>query len=64
MGHEKQSHVYHGVAYSTNDIQRVYLSILVNDDFIKKETIEALLRTAHRGQIGDGKIFVSPVEES
>ena len=33
LGNEKEGHVYRGVKYSTSDIQRRYLSIVVNDDF-------------------------------
>ena len=33
VGNEKEGHVYRGVSYSTSDIQRRYLSIVVNDDF-------------------------------
>lgn len=60
QGNEKIGHVYRGVAYSTSDIQRRHLSIIVNDDF-EKATIDALLESASTGEIGDGKIFVSDV---
>ena len=33
LGNEKEGHVYQGVSYSTSDIQRRFLSIVVNDDF-------------------------------
>ena len=32
LGNEKEGHVYRGITYSTSDIQRRYLSIVVNDD--------------------------------
>lgn len=63
VGNEKQGHVYRGVAYSTSDIQRRMLSIVVSDDFAEK-TVQVLLETAYTGTVGDGKIFVSPVEEA
>lgn len=63
VGHEKQGHVYRGVSYSTSDIQRRFLSIVVSDSFLEK-TVEALLNTAVTGNVGDGKIFVSDVIES
>ncbi|WP_224484662.1 P-II family nitrogen regulator [Robertkochia aurantiaca] len=63
VGNEKKGHVYRGVSYSTADIQRRYLSIVVSDDFAEK-TIEAILEAAHTGNVGDGKIFVSPIEEA
>ena len=63
VGHEKQGHVYRGVSYSTADIQRRFLSIVVSDPFLER-TIEALLESAYPGNVGDGKIFISEVEES
>jgi len=60
QGHEKQGHVYRGVSYSTSDIQRRQLSIVVNDDF-EQVTIDAILKASATGEIGDGKIFVSEV---
>lgn len=63
IGNEKEGHVYRGIAYSTSDIQRRYLSIVVNDDFLEV-TVKALLEAASTGEIGDGKIFVTDVVES
>ncbi|MCL4151177.1 UNVERIFIED_CONTAM: hypothetical protein GTU68_051336 [Idotea baltica] len=63
LGNEKEAHVYRGVSYSTKDIQRRYLSIVVNDDF-EEITIKALLESAATGDVGDGKIFVSDVLET
>ena len=62
IGNEKEGHVYRGISYSTSDIQRRYLSIVVNDDFVEV-TIKALLESASTGEVGDGKIFVSDMEE-
>ncbi|WP_417885700.1 P-II family nitrogen regulator [Zunongwangia sp.] len=63
VGNEKHGHVYRGVSYSTSDIQRRKLSIIVSDDFLDK-TINAILETAYTGSVGDGKIFVSDIEEA
>lgn len=62
LGNEKEGHVYRGVTYSTSDIQRRYLSIVVNDDF-EETAIKALLSSAATGEVGDGKIFVSDIQE-
>lgn len=62
IGNEKEGHVYRGVSYSTSSIQRRYLSIVVNDDF-EEVTIQAILKSAATGDVGDGKIFVSHIEE-
>lgn len=63
LGNEKEGHVYRGVSYSTSDIQRRYLSIVVNDDFAQP-TIDAILTAGSTGNVGDGKIFVSNIEEA
>ena len=63
VGNEKQGHVYRGISYSTTDIQRRYLVIVVTDKFLER-TIETLLSSAGTGHVGDGKIFVSEVEEA
>jgi len=62
LGNEKEGHVYRGVTYSTSDIQRRYLSIVVNGDFLEV-AIKAILESAATGDVGDGKIFVSSIEE-
>jgi nitrogen regulatory protein P-II 1 len=62
LGNEKKGHVYRGVSYSTSDIQRRYLSIVVNNDF-EAVTIQAILKSAATGEVGDGKIFVSEINE-
>ncbi len=63
VGNEKEGHVYRGVSYSTSDIQRRFLSIVVSDPFLDR-TVEAILKTAYTGTVGDGKIFVSDIEEA
>lgn len=63
VGNEKKGHVYRGVSYSTADIQRRYISIVVSDDFVDR-TVEALLTSAYSGNVGDGKIFIMPVDEA
>jgi len=61
-GNEKEGHVYRGVSYSTSDIQRRFLSIVVNDDF-EEATIKAILEAGSTGEVGDGKIFVSEIAD-
>lgn len=63
VGNENAGKVYRGVEYSTTDIQRRYLSIVVSDEFVDR-TVEAILREGYTGQVGDGKIFVSNVENA
>jgi nitrogen regulatory protein P-II 1 len=63
VGNEKRGHVYRGISYSTTDIQRRYLSIVVSDEFLER-TVNCILDTAATGNVGDGKIFVSEVKEA
>lgn len=63
VGNEKQGHVYRGVSYSTSDIQRRKISLVVSDENVQS-TVETILTAAHTGSVGDGKVFVSPVEEA
>ena len=63
VGNEKQGHVYRGISYSTADIQRRYLTIVVSDEFLER-TVEAILESAYTGSVGDGKVFVSEIIEA
>ncbi len=63
VGNEKQGHVYRGITYSTTDIQRRYLVIVVSNEFLQP-TVDTLIKTASTGNVGDGKIFVSEVSEA
>ena len=63
VGNEKEGHVYRGISYSTTEIQRRYLSIVVNDDFVQT-TVDAIVKSAATDKVGDGKIFILPVYEA
>ena len=63
VGNEKQGHVYRGISYSTSDIQRRFISIVISDEFLEL-TVNAILEAAGTGNVGDGKIFVSEVQEA
>ncbi len=63
IGNEKEGHVYRGITYSTSEIQRRYLSIVVSDSFVER-TIKAIIDSGATDRVGDGKIFVLPVNEA
>jgi nitrogen regulatory protein P-II 1 len=63
VGSARESRVYRGVAYDTGTIERLYLEIVVRDVNLER-TIEAILSSAATGEVGDGKIFVSTIDES
>jgi nitrogen regulatory protein P-II 1 len=63
VGMARESRVYRGIAYDTSTIERLFISIVVRDVNLDK-TIEAILKSAATGEIGDGKIFISTIDES
>lgn|SRR5690606_13848394 len=66
FGRQKgQTEVYRGHEFTVNLLRKVQLMIAVNEDFVEP-TINAIIqggRTGEKGEIGDGKIFVLPMED-
>lgn len=60
---EKAEHSYRGTVYDTSYIPRQLLTIVVRDVNLQI-TVDAILKAAKTGVIGDGKIFVSDIIES
>jgi nitrogen regulatory protein P-II 1 len=58
-GHTEQ---YRGAEYAVEFLPKLQLSLLVPDDLVE-ETLQVLQASARTGRIGDGKIFITPVEE-
>ncbi|MDR1232136.1 MAG: P-II family nitrogen regulator [Spirochaetaceae bacterium] len=54
---------FRGVDIEVNLLKKVRLEIAVNDNFVKP-TVDAIIKGARSGDIGDGKIFVLPIEET
>jgi nitrogen regulatory protein P-II 1 len=61
-GKETEGHIYRGAVYAANRIQRRILSIVVRDQNLQK-TVDAIIKSAWSGIVGDGKIFVSDIED-
>lgn len=61
-----QTELYRGIEYKTQLLRKIVLEIAVNDDFLERtiETIVRVARTGTEGNIGDGKIFVLPMERA
>ena len=53
---------YRGVVTEINLLKKTRLEIAVNDDYVKP-TIDAIIKAAKTGNIGDGKIFITNLEE-
>jgi nitrogen regulatory protein P-II 1 len=60
---KKADHSYRGTVYDSSYIPRRALSIVVRDINLRK-TVDCILATAYTGETGDGRIFVTPVEEA
>ncbi len=63
IGKSRQGRIYRGVVYDTSCIERILVSVIVRDKNVEK-TVEAVLKAAQTGEIGDGRIFIIPVEDS
>ncbi|TWU27043.1 Nitrogen regulatory protein P-II [Novipirellula galeiformis] len=63
FGRQKgQTGVYRGHEFGVNLLRKVQLQIAVNEEFVKP-TVDAILAGGHTGEIGDGKIFVLPMDD-
>lgn len=66
FGRQKgQTGVYRGHEFSVNLLRKVQLQIAVNEEFVQP-TVDAILeggRSGESGEIGDGKIFVLPMDD-
>lgn len=59
-GHKE---LYRGAEYVVEFLPKVKLEVVVNDENLSR-VVEAVVKSASSGRIGDGKIFVIPVEEA
>jgi nitrogen regulatory protein P-II 1 len=65
-GHGRQkghTEFYRGREYTIDLLPKVKIELVVNDS-LKDKAVQAILGAARTGHIGDGKIFISPVEEA
>jgi nitrogen regulatory protein P-II 1 len=53
--------VYRGAEYSVDFVPKVRIEVVVDDSVVDK-VVDSIVATARTGKIGDGKIWVSPVE--
>jgi nitrogen regulatory protein P-II 1 len=64
FGRQKgHTELYRGAEYTVDFLPKVKIEILATDEMAPK-IIQTILESAQTGKIGDGKIFVSPVEET
>jgi nitrogen regulatory protein PII len=65
-GHGRQkghTATYRGKEYDVSLLPKTMVEVVVSDDLVDT-VVEALIKTAHTGEIGDGRIFVTPVEHT
>lgn len=63
FGRQKgRTEIYKGAEYVVDFLPKTKLEIVVSDSLVAP-AIEAIRKAAHSGKVGDGKIFVLPVEE-
>jgi nitrogen regulatory protein P-II 1 len=63
IGKELIGQIFRAKVFETRFIQRRMLSIIVRDQNLER-ALDAILKSASTGEMGDGKIFISNVEES
>lgn len=59
-GHKE---TYRGSEYQIEFVPKIKIEIVV-DDALAEKTVDAILRTAKTGQVGDGKIFISEISDA
>ena len=55
--------IYRGAEYAVSFLPKIKIEVVVPSGTVDK-AVEAIVRTARTGQIGDGKIFVSPIDHA
>lgn len=63
VGKTHEERIYRGVVYDTSYIERIMIILVVRDVNVER-TVQAIINTAQTGEIGDGRIFITPVEDS
>lgn len=63
FGRQKgHTELYRGAEYVVDFLPKVKIEVAIDDDMLD-QVIEAISKTANTGKIGDGKIFVTPLEQ-
>jgi nitrogen regulatory protein P-II 1 len=63
FGRQKgHTELYRGAEYVVDFLPKVKIELVLEDDMLER-AIDAILQAAHTGRIGDGKIFISSVED-
>jgi nitrogen regulatory protein PII len=64
FGRQKgQTEIYRGAEYAVSFLPKVKIEVVIEDNLVER-TVDAIRKAAGTGKIGDGKIFVTPVEQA
>ena len=63
IGKARQGRIYRGVVYDTSSIERILVSLVVREKNVER-AVKAILEAAQTGEIGDGRIFIIPIEDA
>ncbi|MBM3617770.1 MAG: P-II family nitrogen regulator [Alphaproteobacteria bacterium] len=64
FGRQKgHTELYRGAEYVVDFLPKIKIEIVLEDQLVER-TVEAIIQAAHTGRIGDGKIFISPIEDA
>ncbi len=64
FGRQKgHTEIYRGSEYTVDFLPKIKVEMVVDDDKVK-DAVAAIVKAAKTGKIGDGKVFVSPVDEA
>ena len=58
-----QTEIYRGAEYAVSFLPKVKIEVVIEDDLVER-TVDAIRKAAGTGKIGDGKIFVTSVEQA
>ena len=64
FGRQKgHTELYRGAEYVVDFLPKVKIELVIEDDMLER-AVEAIMQAAHTGRIGDGKIFISSIEDA
>ena len=63
FGRQKgHTEIYRGAEYAVDCLPKIKIDIVLADEMVER-AVEAIIQAAHTGKVGDGKVFVSAVEQ-